>query len=1584
MASILAFKPQDLPIITAVSWEDALNNYLTIESPTTKRRLKLKILDTVFLQSDSANGFIIASWVYTSKRGGDVAKRNDLEALQLSHVCDRFCRFALSNQANSRGPRIAAVAYKDDEVSGTLAKKNLTAENFKLAIQGNPYKAEHIENAIILLRSAKYLQCYLRPSLGDDAGWRVVVTSRLDPDVLVENENGENADDFIYFFITICDKKITFKIGLFAREGTSQKNSIIIPFSEWKMKSSEFDNARDLICAASEKLIRHITYFPFDTPQSRYSHTLVVSLTADFILDENKQLWLISIPAMEISSSGLEIHDGTEAKKNARVLSSGSTRNLPAIPTKRVGVDPHKSSEWNATSNSNERLRTISSNQYNRKQTSSDSCLKGVAAMDAENDSTQQKELHTLNQEDSALQNQDIYSRPLIEMNKRTELTPTCEQSRCTTQELNRFKMDSMKRMQCKEEEHRLVQLELQSQLSIYKAECADLKEKLKLSVHGENEDEGKDNMTGAQLFLLEKLQNYHLELTASQQKWGEEKRAIMSANAATQQELSAKHRLQLSQVRSVLVASEDENRSQKELSRELEKEKASLLKQVADLIKKDSESNILMERMHKEIEAHELNQSIQVAASAGVIADSIVCRAETNSENVKSTSDPIIRSLVNKLAYLKAQLTSEATLKDDYAATIESLRLEKDVMFSTSQEQLRAIIDQKNKDVALIRQQMLATNEGTLKEISILKDQVGDLQIKLGDAVRGLALAQHKETSARRDSENEKVRAEAAHSELFKIHNELQVCQKALSQNDLSSHAAINEAMLRRAENERKYMTTQLESEVAFKKELLEKLAVAEENLQETVNSWKIEVQFLKEKLRSETLIRSNVETEFIGKNQILLSEIEDQNRQLDELKQVYVQAREQLRIEEVATEQIRATNQRLSEELHAVQDELSYAKKVTEETVSRHTETTRLISTSIEMADESCSKEIESLRQETTNALREASQAKVEMLHLQSKTMEQVQQALRTCAAQLLVSASLSIARKKKRRFFVIWSTRVLELRFLAYHQSAIERVANEMEHDTMIKYEQLLSSTLHQVSFERDSEIKLLKSALEKVDTFLKDEKKTRIQKSHGSIEKLSSSGADTRQSIWDVIGLRLRDILEKAEEDRECIISSILKEEKCERNHALQLAAAENEKLMNQVKSAHLSEMDAQIKLAVAEVQREDNIVKRRLEENIHELTSTILRVRAEAEAEAESLRVSADASVQKYRVEAETKAEHERETWRKTMADALVEQAEKNSAETKRALEAVEEQFMERVGRALKELQKACELEKALDVRLVKEGCDARLLALQKMFGTIQEEKRDLESKLSDASCLVKKNGDTISDLRQTIGTMQLHFSFDRMRFVAAGLKFHGQCIVDMKSKDEALRAAVNEVRLDFESKMQPLFGQIYILQNVIVSYKNLHALMNDTLVNYKREVLQEHQAKSKTVVTELSSISLKQEELENRRLLVREQMKSMEAKLRSLEKEMEEHSKTSTLQGGRVNAAHAKKKRRLNDEYEKLIDDIDSKREEQSVIDESIRELSFQKDETDGMVKSLERALVEVLVEQQKRMLEILSKLRAI
>jgi hypothetical protein len=57
--------------------------------------------------------------------------------------------------------------------------------------------------------------------------------------------------------------------------------------------------------------------------------------------------------------------------------------------------------------------------------------------------------------------------------------------------------------------------------------------------------------------------------------------------------------------------------------------------------------------------------------------------------------------------------------------------------------------------------------------------------------------------------------------------------------------------------------------------------------------------------------------------------------------------------------------------EELHALQDELIHAKIVADETINRHTETTRIISTSIEMADETYAKKIEKLQEEVNAAL-------------------------------------------------------------------------------------------------------------------------------------------------------------------------------------------------------------------------------------------------------------------------------------------------------------------------------------------------------------------------------------------------------------------------------------------------------------------------------------------------------------------------------------------------------------------------------------------------------------------------------------
>ena len=250
-----------------ISWEDALNNFLTKESPCTKKRLKIRILDTVFLQrqhdllqSHNTHGsppskIEIASWTYTSKTGGKIVKRKNIETLQLNHVGETFCRFALANPANAWGPRIAAVAYFDGtEGVGTLRSKGFTAEAFKLAIRGNPYGGGSDDRSL-LWRKAKYLQCYLRPYQGVDVVFRVRVEEHFDSDTLagdVQEKKSLDTDDVdsSYFCTSYFDQKITYKVRLFVyeNEGADHRDSIrLTALSEYLKRSPEGDATRDAL-----------------------------------------------------------------------------------------------------------------------------------------------------------------------------------------------------------------------------------------------------------------------------------------------------------------------------------------------------------------------------------------------------------------------------------------------------------------------------------------------------------------------------------------------------------------------------------------------------------------------------------------------------------------------------------------------------------------------------------------------------------------------------------------------------------------------------------------------------------------------------------------------------------------------------------------------------------------------------------------------------------------------------------------------------------------------------------------------------------------------------------------------------------------------------------------------------------------------------------------------------------------------------------------------------------------------------------------------------------------------------------------
>merc|ERR1712054_195425 len=153
--------------------------------------------------------------------------------------------------------------------------------------------------------------------------------------------------------------------------------------------------------------------------------------------------------------------------------------------------------------------------------------------------------------------------------------------------------------------------------------------------------------------------------------------------------------------------------------------------------------------------------------------------------------------------------------------------------------------------------------------------------------------------------------------------------------------------------------------------------------------------------------------------------------------------------------------------------------------------------------------------------------------------------------------------------------------------------------------------------------------------------------------------------------------------------------------------------------------------------------------------------------------------------------------------------------------------------------------------------------------------------------------------------------------------------------------------------------------------------------MHDTLVNHKREVLLEHKIQSEVIQSDIKLLLDQTDEIEGVKASLQQEMSTMEQGVQDLEEQLRAMGKESAIKDGRVNVAHAKKKRRLDEEFESLLEGIEEKRTQLSGVDEKLLELNDQRQSKEDDMKDLERNLVEVMVEQQKKLLKTLTQARA-
>jgi len=250
----------------------------------------------------------------------------------------------------------------------------------------------------------------------------------------------------------------------------------------------------------------------------------------------------------------------------------------------------------------------------------------------------------------------------------------------------------------------------------------------------------------------------------------------------------------------------------------------------------------------------------------------------------------------------------------------------------------------------------------------------------------------------------------------------------------------------------------------------------------------------------------------------------------------------------------------------------------------------------------------------------------------------------------------------------------------------------------------------------------------------------------------------------------------------------------------------------------------------------------------------------------------------------------------------------------------------------------------------------------------------REEHDRLENDYSKLQDTAEESEDAVFDLEQTVKRLKQSGAIQRFaaklntaKTFAAFCNFREKLQNDMKTEFE-------RAQLHLAKDMHLLKTQLNRADEKIEAFQSIQNTMSNVLMNYKKKDLMEYKVQSSLLNDELSKLASNRDGLEKQRQETSRDISQLEGQVKEVERQIQEASKVSAIQDGKINVGHAKRKKLLDTEFEHLLDRAAHKKGHLELLDNKIDMISEHVMQKDDMLKSLEAKLVQILVEQQKQL----------
>jgi hypothetical protein len=349
-------------------------------------------------------------------------------------------------------------------------------------------------------------------------------------------------------------------------------------------------------------------------------------------------------------------------------------------------------------------------------------------------------------------------------------------------------------------------------------------------------------------------------------------------------------------------------------------------------------------------------------------------------------------------------------------------------------------------------------------------------------------------------------------------------------------------------------------------------------------------------------------------------------------------------------------------------------------------------------------------------------------------------------------------------------------------------------------------------------------------------------------------------------------------------------------------------------------------------------------------------------------------------IEKLKHDFEDQKEKLRQRLEKAKAKTLVEQQLQFEA----AKEALEARLREEMQVRVLEERSLVQTETERQLSQLQDESEKLVIGLEGALNDLRLEKSGLAAELEATATKLEEAEDAHYDLEQKFKQSETSHSLAVWRLATNCMRLKVRFKKSMEKLTEDNNAAALKAKTSEDNRIEDLRKAAQRLLGIVEEMESMRRRLHNTLTQYKVDTLTEHRTQIRLCERELQRLAEERDGLESQREHLEDEVNELQAQVHEVEEQIREHNRSSAVQNGRINVAHARKKRRLDNELERLFDLIEQKREQITELEERLAGRSRERDDKKVVMVDLEKALVQILLEQQRLVLSEVDTDRAV